>query len=454
MKIVTIYDKIFIYYIEKMKGAVLTVSDDNYFYRISKIYIKANKLPDDSCYFAKVSTNIFKVIEQILTRHDHVTVLLERQFEGRLSLDDIMPLKDKFKEKIKVIMLSVEVDGNMMALMYEKGADNVIIKPVSQGILIQKIISTLSPDNKFDELIEACKTALRMKDIELADSYADKVLEERPTSTIGLVLKGDVHMLLDDSEQARYFYTKAAISSRFYMEPLKRLVALFETTNDVDRKIIYLKRLDKMSPLNRDRKIQLANAFLANGDNDMAYDYFEQAVNLAKREANDILSKTYMDISISLLPVDFEKSLEFNSKAIKVKGEQLSKEDVWMFNEKGINLRKHQRTKEAIDCFNNALKISPEDQVVNYNLGMAYAEDEEVKKAALCFDVALKYDRSIVENSVHVAFNIGLTYYNARRFDDAYEMFEIAADIDPANENVANMLQNTYRKTSHYLPDE
>ncbi|WP_428559683.1 MAG: tetratricopeptide repeat protein [Solidesulfovibrio sp. DCME] len=453
MRAKTMYDKIFAYYIEKMNGSVLVISNDNYLFRISRNYIKVSGLPDSCYHCAKMSINTFKAIGRFLAHHDHVTVLMERQLEGRLSLDDIMPLKNKFRERIKVIVLSAEVDGNTIALMYEKGADNVIIKPVSQAIIIQKIVSTLTPDNKLDALIEGCKTALQMKDAQGAESYVDKILEQRPDSTIGLMLKGDVRMLQNDNEKAKYFYTKAAVSSKFYMEPLKRLVTLYNALDDLDRKIVYLKRLDKMSPLNRERKIELANSFLSLGDNEQAYTYFEQAISLAKREANEILSKTYMDISQSLLPVDYERSLEFNNKAIKAKGKYLSKDDVWMFNEKGINLRKHQRNAEAIECFNRALRISPEDPRVNYNLGVAYAEEQEVKKAAACFDIALQYDKSIMQNSVSVAYNIGLTYYNARRFDDAYELFEAAAAIDPDNPNVAEMLQNTFKKTSRYLPE-
>ena len=401
-------------------------------------------------YNIKIFGNLFKFVEKILSSKDHIVVLIEKNIEGKSSLDDLVPLKNKFKARIKVIIISGEVDSNTIALIYENGADNIVIKPVSQKILIQKIVSTLSPNNTLDELVEGCKAALLHEDMDKANDYADKILEYRPDSAIGLMLKGDIYLYGNNYSKARYYYTKAVLSSRFYLEPLKRLVNFCDVVNDLHQKLVYLKKLDRLSPLNRERKIQIANVLIEVGDNKLAYKYFELAIGIAKRQANEVLSKTYMDVSGSLKEIDFEKSLYYSDKAISVKGRHLSKDDVWMFNDKGIGLRKHGRNEEAIECFRQALKISPHDPAVNYNLGMAYAEEKEVELASGCFDASLKSDPTIVESSANISFNIGLTYYNARRFDDAYKMFALSLSLDPSNEQVRERMENAYKKTSDY----
>jgi len=301
-----------------------------------------------------------------------------------------------------------------------------------------------------DELIESCETALLFNDIDAAEALAGQILQIRPYSATGLMLMRDIYLQKDDLDKAEYYYTKAVLSSKTNLDPLKRLVNYYDLCNKIRKKIIYLKKLDKLSPLNRDRKLELANSYLTLGDSDAAYVYFDQAIALAKREANAILSKTYMDISLSLRAVDIEKSLKFNTLAIHVKRHHLDQDDIWMFNEKGIFLRKNDRNKEAIECFRHAIKLSPDDAVINYNLGMAYAEEKEVKLASECFDKAMALDKTLIKTNADVPFNIGLTYFNARRFDDAYALFLAASQMEPDNRQIVEMRETALKRTTDF----
>jgi tetratricopeptide (TPR) repeat protein len=445
----SIFDKIFIHYIVSMKGAVLLVSNDSIMGKIIRSCYKNLGLDDSSFYHVRELANLFKLTSNILSIQKHVILIVERSLSGRSSLEDIDPIKNKFRSQLKTILVSTEVDDNMIALMYESGADNVIIKPIDQNSLVQKIATVLSPNNALDELIDACKIALTNKEVERAEQYVEKILEVKPDSSAGLMLKGDIYLLQSKFDKARACYTKASTVSKYHLEPLKRLVKLFDTIDDLQQKLNYLKKLDEISPLNRERKMQIASDLIKVGELEDAYVFFEEAISLAKREANEILSKTYMDAGKQLKDINFNRSLTYTNKAIKVKGRHLSKEDIWMFNDKGIYLRKHGRNDDAITCFKQALKIAPDDPVINYNLGMAYAESREVELAAKCFDMALDSDRTLVESNASVAYNIGLTYYNARRFEDAYAIFSIGAKNDPENAQLNEMLQTAYDKINY-----
>ena len=446
----TFFRKIFRHYIEKMGGAVLLVSNDSCFSRVTKACFKIANLSENSYIYTKEFPNLFKTINSILSERNHVTVLIEKYLEGRISIDDIGPLQEKYKSKIKVIVVTSETDSNTIALIYERGADNVIIKPASFDTITEKIASTLSPNNEFDELIDSCKTALLLSDLDLAEELANKILKIRPGSATGLMLKGDIYLRRKDFNKSETFYVKAVLYTKLYLDPLKRLVNFYDITGNVKRKIVYLTKLDNMSPLNRERKLLLANSYLSIADNKSAYKYFEQAVKLAKKEASAVLSKTYMDISLSLKEIDSNKSIEYSTHAIHAMRHNLSKDDVWMFNEKGIALRKCKKNKEAILVFLQALKISPDDSVLNYNLAMAYAEEDEVKLASKFFSKALIHDNAIADGSASISYNIGLTFYNDRKFDDAYAMFQKATKLDPQNMSFVVMLEKSYEKTTDH----
>lgn len=445
-----LFRRVFRHYIEAMEGALLIISNDNYFTKITKYCFKASGLKEKSFYSTRTFVHVSGMVQRLLTQHKHVTVLIERHLEGKSTIEDIAPLQKQFKSKIKVLVISTETDHNTVALFREKGADGVIIKPVSTNTLIEIIGSTLSPNNRLDELIEACETALLFNDTRQAEILADQILQIRSYSATGLMLMGDISLQKEDHDKAEYYYTKAVLSSKTNLDPLKRLVNFYDRGNKIRKKIIYLKKLDKLSPLNRDRKLEIANSYIILGDREAAYVYFDQAIALAKREASAILSKTYMDISMSLRGVDIEKSLQFNSLAIHVKRHHLNQDDIWMFNEKGIFLRKNDRNTEAIECFQHAIKLAPDDPAINYNLGMAYAEAKEVKLAAACFDKAMALDKTLVKTNANIPFNIGLTFFNARRFDDAYALFLAASVMDPDNRQIAEMRDTALKRTTDF----
>lgn len=448
MKRISIFDKIFVHYVNVMNGSFLLVCQDDYFSKTVRACFKALALKDNCLYSFRTFVNLFKQLENILSAHSRAILLIERHIEGRSTLDDFSALHEKFKSKLKIITIFSEIDQQTLALYLEKGSNNVMVKPISMNTIIQKISSTISPNNALDELIEKCKALMSRNNLEKASDVCDQILKEKPDSSIGLMLKGDIHLRRNDLKKSHEYYIQAHNASKLYLEPLKRLVHLYESTSDINSKLIYLTKLDRLSPLNRDRKIQLANSYVEIGDTKNAYKYTEEAIEISKKEANEILSKTYMDAGNVLKQIDPDKSSQYFDKAIERKGRQLAKSDVWMFNEKGINLRRQKKTVEAFECFKSALRLSPNDPIINYNLGLAYADLKEFALASKCFDSVISNDETIVNTNSSVAFNIGVTYFNASRFDQAYSMLEIALKLEPANENINAMKNTAYKKTS------
>jgi len=448
MKNQSIYDKIFTHYVDKMGGCFLVVTPDELFTKTFRGCLKRCKLPYTAFHQHKSVLNIFKYCRELLLNFKHVVLVIERFVDGRSSLDDLQFVKETFQSKLKVIVITNEVDGQTASMIYEKGADNVIVKPVSSDVIIQKVASILSPNNAMEKNVERCLGLIEQDALDDASILVDSILKKKPDSSIGYMLKGDIAFKRQDYLRAQEHYKKAHECSKLHLEPFKRLVRLYDVTSQTEKKLEYLDKLDRLSPLNQERKIQIGTAYVKLGKEVMAQEYFEQAVGLVKRQADDMLSRAYMEIGRSLMEANPEKSLEYITKAIDVKGDKLTEEDVWMFNEMGISLRRQGKLEEAIACYVRALTLAPRDAILLYNLGMAHAEDQNFGQALTLFEKVMENDAHILNTSSTLPFNIGMAYYKAERFAEADQMFKIANQLDPDNVKTAEMMAKTAQKTN------
>ncbi len=448
MKNQSIFDKIFKHYVTKMHGCFLVITPDDLFIKTFVSAFKRLGLPYEPIHQHKTFVNIFKYCRDLLVNYKHVILIIERFVEGRTSLDELTFVKETFRSKIKIIVTTGEVDKQTVSLILEKGADGIVVKPVSQNSLIQKVASALSPNNAMEKNVERCLGLIEQGALDDAATIADAILKEKPDSSIGFMLKGDIAFKREKFLRAQEFYQKAHKSSKMHLEPFKRMVQLYDVTRQTARKLEYLDKLDKLSPLNQERKIQIGTAYIELGKEVMAQEYFEQAVDIVKKQAEDMLSRTYMEIGKSLKDANPAKSLEYINQAIEIKAGQLSQEDIWMFNEMGLALRKQGQITEAIDCYARALKISPRDPILFYNMGMAHAEAKELDQAIELFEKVMENDNNILNTSSTIPFNIGMAYYNAERFDEADQMFKIAERLDPESAKIAEMKRKVAERST------
>jgi len=448
MKNQLIYDKIFTHYVEKMGGCFLVITPDELFTKTFRGCLKKFKLSYEPFHQHKNVVNIFKYCRDLLLSFQHVILIVERFVDGRSSLDDLQFVKETFQSKIKVIVITNEVDNQTASMIYEQGADNVIVKPVSTDAIIQKVASILSPNNAMEKNVERCLGLIEQGALDDASGIVDAILKQKPDSSIGYMLKGDIAFKRQDYQRAQEHYKKAHLCSKLHLEPFKRLVRLYDVTSQTEKKLEYLDKLDRLSPLNQERKIQIGAAYVQLGKEVMAQEYFEKAVDLVKKQADDMLSRAYMEIGRSLMEANPEKCLEYIMKAIDVKGDKLAEEDVWMFNEMGISLRRQGKIEEAIDCYVKALTLAPRDAILLYNLGMAHAEAQNFEQALTLFEKVMENDAQILHTSSTIPFNIGMAYYKAKRFAEADQMFKIAKQLDPDSEKIAEMLGKTAQRTN------
>ena len=175
---------------------------------------------------------------------------------------------------------------------------------------------------------------------------------------------------------------------------------------------------------------------------------FTSPISFGKKEAAGLGSKKMMGIGRKLKDKDPKRSLLFMQQAIEYRGDDLSKDDIWMFNDMGICLRREGKIDEAIQYYCKALKLAPTDSSLLYNIGMAHAENKKYNDAIHYFTKSIELDMDILHSSSTVPYNIGLIYCKINMFNEADQMFKIALQVDPTNIKAEQKINEIKSKTT------
>ncbi|WP_285907012.1 tetratricopeptide repeat protein [Pseudodesulfovibrio pelocollis] len=426
------YDSIVYDFFENGNGAVLLLSEDPLFKKtLSSTIFKIIGTKRD-CFFAYENVQVgLRKLQECQKSKIECIVFIERLIGGRPSTDTIITIKRLLPDQ-RVIVLVSETKRENIAYFYEIGVNNVISKPASMNNLIEKMAFTIKPLGKLSEYMETGKRFLAAGKYREALQISDKILTIKPNSPAGLMLRGDVFLEAGRREDAVESYMKAHESSRLYLEPLKRLARAYEGV-DEDKHLEYLKKLDRLSPLNTERKTDIGRVHVQRREMDRAEKYFDQAIEAATREAMSMVGSVAERISEAVGQVSPQMSEKYLSKVLESKGRSLCKDDIALFNKLGIALRGQGKWREAIDNYSRALEISPDDEGLYYNMGMAYFDGGDKRMAAKCFETALDKNPEFHKSSEVASLNLGTIYADLRQPEKAIPFLENALALNPRN---------------------
>jgi len=148
-----------------------------------------------------------------------------------------------------------------------------------------------------------------------------------------------------------------------------------------------------------------------------------------------------MDIGVKLRDVNPDQCIQFMQQALETKGSDITREDLWMVNEMGVSLRKNGDWKGAVQTYQQALSIIPNESGLHYNMGMAYAQGKEHYKAICEFEKAIAASSEILQESPLIPYNIGMVYFQMKRYQDVDRYMRIALTIDPEFERARTTLE-------------
>ena len=201
---------------------------------------------------------------------------------------------------------------------YEDGADSFLKKPASINSVIVKIAFQLKPQCEADALVKEGREHIVCNRFEEALEIAESVLNRWSCNAAAMVILGDAKKGLAMREEALKAYKKAELNSTDYLEPLQKIVEFHDEDGDKDAALKYLGKLDRMSPLNCNRKIQIAERHFEQGNAVEAEKYFDNAIEAAKEEALGVIGEMSLDIAESASRFDPKLAAKYYRRSLEM----------------------------------------------------------------------------------------------------------------------------------------
>jgi len=440
-EVAPIYDRIVGNFLQNQNGSFFLVTNDDIFVRTMRGALRTIGMNYDCLFMAHITSDIWKKCRDLLETRSQVVMFIESKINGRSNVFDFKMLKDTFGSRLKIICITPEVSEDHVSFIAENDVDSIIVKPISINNIIQKIAFVIKPSNLFQTEIENIKALIDKDEHEQAQLKIDMLLDEKPGSSICMILKGDIARKTGDIKNAEIYYKEAVKESRLNLKPLQKLADLYAETDDSKEYIKHLLLMDKISPLNHKRKINIGEQFSKSGEDEKAKKFFSEAVEIVRSQANDLLASTLMDIGVKLREVSPDQSIEFMNRALETKSGDMTREDLWMVNEMGVSLRKKGDWKGAVQTYQRALLQIPNEAGLHYNMGMAYAQGKEHYKAVCEFDKAIAASADILQESPLIPFNIGMVYFQMNRLQEVERFMKAALKCDPGFDRARTMLE-------------
>lgn len=440
-----LYEKTIVEFAAKKEGYFLVLSHDQNFVRmLRQLLNKDLVIGMDRIRVVQEEDKLlreFKELDKVTQGNHNVLLFVERVLHNRSTLPFIKNLKSLHGD-IHIVVLTAEVERQVLILLHEIGVSNFITKPVSVNTMIEKMAFTIKPQGKIGQYIDKGKEYLNKGLWDEAIAMSEKVLELKPGSSAGLMIRGDALKGKGEASSAEEAYMKAHKGASLYLEPLKKLAGLYREEGNLKKQLAFLKKLDRLSPLNVERKISMGEIHMEFGETDEAEKYFDEAVVNARKEAQlmiDEVSRSIAEKCIDSSPAMAEK---FFRNIIDSKGGVLRESDIEVFNRLGIALRRQGRFDDAVTEYDQALGVCPEDENLHFNRAVALTEAARHGEAMNAMRRVLELKPDFGMQSPVLCFNMAVMFSNARRADEAETYLRRTLELDPGHQGAKKMLKD------------
>ena len=232
-----------------------------------------------------------------------------------------------------------------------------------------------------------------------------------------------------------------ARGARLFLDPLKKIAELHHEEGNTTEELKFLERLDKLSPLNVERKVDIGAGYVKLGEPEKAKAAFDMAVRIATKEALDAVSRVTQSIAARCMESAPELSEQYLRQSLNTRKNMLDRSDIETFNRLGLMLRRQGKWQEAITEYRKALKITPDDGALYYNIAMALMEGKQVSEAPKYLDKALSLSPDLYAASEVVCYNIATIYRRTGRQELVIKYLRKAIELNPGFAKAKAMLR-------------
>ncbi len=362
-------------------GLFLILTRDKIFYQAVKNTLCHDLgLGNDALTVIQDAAALVQALERVIQAKFKPLLFLEHAVNGQLTLPQLQYIKKTWPE-MHVVVVARDVFQERLFQFHEEGAENFLTKPASANTIIEKIAFTLQPQCELDALLAEGRRLVGDNLFEEAIELTNKILARYPQHPAALVLLGDALKGLARRQEALRAYKDAEKNAKVYLEPLKRLVLFHAEDNNTEEMLGCLVKLDRLSPLNCNRKLKIAELNIDIGKPEEAEKYFDKAIESARDEAMNMVSEMCLDIADMVAEGNPKMAEKYYRRSLEMTKSSRGALCMNIYNRLGISLRKQGMWNEAVEAYFEAEKYAPKDENIQYNIALAYAEGGEQKKA-------------------------------------------------------------------------
>jgi len=201
--------------------------------------------------------------------------------------------------------------------------------------------------------------------------------DHRYQCNLGLVYlnNGKVDLAID-------YFKKSLSLNPNYALALNSMGIAYSMKRNFEESEKYFKKCLQVNPTLTETHNFLGTVYQEMGLLDKAEKEFQQAASDINYKSREL---PYYNLArLYLIKDKPQKALEYIEKSLA-----LNNTLVMALNLKGIAYDKLENYKEAINCYNQALKIAPDDLNLNFNLAVAYFKNSQFKSAGDIFELIL-----------------------------------------------------------------
>lgn len=441
-------------FVEQQGGIFLCLSDDSVFVNnLRGAAYKYLALRAGAVRSFNGREPLIRELKEAIKNRNKPLIFVERETDGVSNADFIQFLRANVPD-IFILVLTTEIAKEHLILFLEVGANSCITKPISIDQIVEKIAFTVKPPSQLAALIERGKKLLFIKEYEKALKIATKILEVKPNSPAGLMLKGDALKALSRRKEALVAYRQASDMAEMFLEPLKKLADYYNEEGDEQRELVYLDQLDQLSPMNIDRKMSIGRINANLGNFERAEEIFDQVVKLTNRDAKNRVASVSKNIGEYLTQRNAGLAEKYLTHSLRIKRNILSKSDVETFNTLGIALRKQGKWQESVQNYTAALRIAPTEANLHYNMALAYTDGKDYKNAAEHMDEALQLAPDLGQDNDVVSYNLGIAFLRVKQLQKAATHLTQAVKLNPQNEDAKAALAKLKALTGPTTPKD
>ncbi|UZP65949.1 tetratricopeptide repeat protein [Desulfovibrio mangrovi] len=411
-------------------GTFVVLSEDTIFVKmLQSALIKQLAIPQFHVNFVKGIEALMGQLPICDVKGATPFVIIEQILHGRRHDQYVKKIKEQ-APNCKIIVLANEITRDSLALLYELGADNTIVKPLSINTLVEKIANAIEPPARLGKLMDQARQLLTDGNAHAALSVTDSILAIKPDSATGLMLRGDALRDLGQHNEAILQYQQAMDTAQLFVAPVQRLAEHYATLGDTKRELHYLQKLDALSPLNYERKIDLGKASLVMGLQDSAHKYLDDAVRIAGQGDSRLLSDAASKLARACME-QYPEACERHLRTIVDMGGNApvaAIADIW--NRLGISLRRQGRWADAVAEYGKAIQRVPNDENLHFNKALAEADGQQYIAAADSLVNAIRINPAFGKQDAAVAARIGRIFQLAGDKDKAKEYTALSHELD------------------------